>query len=84
MDHRSRARQVGKTAIVCALVLRLMTAGVFQRAVEFLTQPNMVPFLIYLETGRDVRFSPSLEKFSPKFVESSVPLRPKEPEPTEP
>ena len=84
MDLRSRAWQVGKTVILCALVLRLYCSGAFRKAAEFLTQPDMIPFLIYLETGRDVRFSPSLEMFSPKFVESSPPMRPKEPEPTEP
>ena len=84
MDLRSRAWQVGRTAILCALVLRLYGDGAFRKAADFLTQPNMVPFLIYLETGRDVRFSPSLEKFSPKFVESSPPMKPQEPEPTEP
>ena len=84
MDLRSRAWQVGKSVILCALVLRLYCDGAFRKAADFLTQPEIIPFLIYLETGRDVRFSPSLEKFSPKFVESSAPMRPKTEEPTEP
>ena len=84
MDLRSRAWQVGKTVILCALVLRLYCDGAFRKAADFLTQPDVIPFLIYLETGRKVRFSPSLEKFSPKFVESSPPMKPPEPEPTEP
>lgn len=84
MDLRSRAWQVGKSVILCALVLRLYCDGTFRKAADLLTQPDVIPFLIYLETGRDVRFSPSLEMFSPKFVESSPPLRPKPEEPAEP
>lgn len=80
MDHQFRARRVGITAILCALVLRLFAAGVPQKIADFLTQPNIAAFLIYLETGRDVRFSPSLEVFSPGFVESPPPATP---EPTE-
>jgi len=81
LDHQSRARRVGVTAILCALVLRLFSAGVPRRVAAFLTQPNIAAFLIYLETGRDVRFSPSLAAFSPGFVESPPPAIP---EPTEP
>ena len=45
--------------------LKLYDAGAFS------VKPNLAAFLIYLETGRDVRFFPSLEAFSPYFVESS-------------
>lgn len=79
-DYR-RARRVGLASIVCALVLRLWAAGVPERIASWLTQPNIAAFLIYLETGRDVRFSSSLEAFSPDFMESPAPFLP---EPTEP
>lgn len=81
MKDIQRARRVGLTAILCALCLRLWAAGVPERVADWLTQPNIAAFLIYLETGRDVRFSSSLEVFSPDFVESPPPLIP---EPTEP
>lgn len=81
MDPQSRARRAGITAILCALVLRLFSAGVPERIAAFLTQPNIAAFLIYLETGRDVRFSPSLEVFSPQFVESPPPSIPEVTEP---
>lgn len=81
MDHRHRARRVGLTAIFCALLLRLFAAGVPEKVASFLTQPNIAAFLTYLETGRNVRFSPAMEVFFPKFVESAPPVRP---EPTEP
>ena len=81
MDQNDRARRVGTAALLCALVLRLWAAGAPEKIAEFLTQPNITAFLIYLETGRDVRFSPSLEVFSPHFSESPPPSLP---EPTEP
>ena len=66
----TRSRQVGAAAIACALLLRLFAGGGVQKAMDFLARPNIAAFLIYLETGRDVRFSPSLGVFSPDFVES--------------
>lgn len=79
-DYR-RARRVGLASIACALVLRLWAAGVPEKIAAWLTQPNIAAFLIYLETGREVRFSSSLEAFSPDFMESPAPFLP---EPTEP
>ena len=54
------------TAVLVAGCLKLYNAGAFS------VKPNMAAFLIYLETGRDVRFFPSLEGNSPYFVESSA------------
>ena len=81
MDQNSRARRVGLTAICCALVMRLCADGLPDKIINWLAQPDTAAFLIYLETGRDVRFSPSLEAFSPNFMESPAPAIP---EPTEP
>lgn len=80
MNSLHRARRVGLTAILCALVLRLWAGGLPEAVAAWLTEPNTAAFLIYLETGRDVRFSSSLEAFSPDFVESPPPAIP---EPTE-
>ena len=71
MDLRSRAWQVGKSVILCALVLRLYCDGAFRKAADFLTRPDVIPFLIYLETGRDVRFSVSSRE--PHSLESPPP-----------
>lgn len=65
--------------MACALVFRLF-AGDFPPALpDFLTGQDMAAFFLYLETGRDVRFSPSLPAFSPDFVESppaaTIPVR---------
>lgn len=76
-----RARRVGYTAILCALVMRLFAAGVPERLYFRFLQPNIEALLTKLETGRNVRFSSSMEPFSPDFMESPPPFLP---EPTEP
>ena len=77
----SRALRVGAAAILCALTLRLFASGFPEKLLSWLTSPDTAAFLIYLETGRDVRFSPSQEAFSVDFVESPPPAAP---QPTEP
>lgn len=73
MKQYVRARRVGLTAIAAALLLRLWTTGAVERALQWLQSPEGAAFLIYAETGRKVRFSPSLEVYSPDFVESPPP-----------
>lgn len=70
MKEYERARRVGLTAIAFALVLRLFLLDVPGKIVEFLIQPDNDALPTYSETGRDVRFSPSLGTFLPDFVES--------------
>ena len=70
MKQLSRARRVGITAVLCALVLRLWSEGYGEKLLQLVTSPEAAAFYIYLETGRDVRFSPSLPAFSPDFMES--------------
>ena len=81
MKQQSCARRVGITAILCALVLRLWSEGYGEKLLNLLTSPQAAAFYIYLETGRDVRFSPSLPAFSPDFMESppAATLPPTEP-----
>ena len=81
MKQLSRARRVGLTAVLCALVLRLWSEGYGEKLLELVTSPDAAAFYIYLETGRDVRFSPSLPAFSPDFMESppAATLPPTEP-----
>lgn len=81
MNQYQRSRRVGMAAILCALVCRLLSAGVPEKIAAFLADPHISSFLIYLETGRDVRFSASNEVFAPHFSESPPPWVP---EPTEP
>ena len=73
MDHQGRSLRLGAALILCALLLRLCTAGFFQPVVDFFSKPDMAAFLIYLETGRKVRFSPSTEPVEVFARESPVP-----------
>ena len=73
MDHQKWSLRAGSAVIACALVLRLWAVGFFQPVADFLAQPNITSFLIYLETGRIVRFSSS-DGESPFFaLESPTP-----------
>jgi len=80
LKQLTRARRVGITAVLCALVLRLWLGGWGGQALDFLTSPDSAAFFLYLETGRDVRFSHALPAFSPDFMESppaaTVPTEP--------
>ena len=73
MNPSNRALRMGLSAVLCAAVFRLWSSGLPQRLGAWLTQSEGAAFLIYLETGRDVRFSPSSEVFSPNFMESPPP-----------
>ena len=60
MDNEKRSLRAGAVVILCALILRLGMGGFFRPVARLFAQPNMVSLLIYLETGRIVRFSDSL------------------------
>lgn len=79
--EQHHARRVGSAAVACALLIRLFSSGITEALADWLIQPNIAAFLIYLETGRDVRFSSSQEVFVPRFAESPPPAIPA---PTEP
>ena len=59
MDLEKQSLRIGAAAILCAIALRLAAGGGFQPVVRLFSQPNMASLLIYLETGRIVRFSDS-------------------------
>ena len=79
MNHQQRSLRVGAVAIVCAIILKLGLGGFFRPVADFLTRPSISSLLIYLETGRIVRFSDSSGPAT-VFVPASV----TEPEETEP
>lgn len=76
MNPHQRSLRVGMAALACALVFRLFDLGLPKALVSRLIQPDAAAFLIYLETGRDVRFSASEEGFSPDFLESPPAVSP--------
>ena len=60
MDHYKWSLRAGAGMILCAFLLRLAAAGTFQPVADLLTKPHIATMMIYLETGRIVRFSDSL------------------------
>ena len=82
MDHDNRSLRVGAAVILFALVLRLGAGGFFQPVVQLLQKPNIASLMIYLETGRIVRFSDSLghaTAFAPISAETTAPTQATEP-----
>ncbi len=73
MDHQRNALGLGAAAILLALLLRLGAGTLYQHIVTWLSDPTNQSFLLYLETGRNVRFSPSLEVFADSVGESPPP-----------
>ena len=74
MNHQTRCLRVGAAAILCAIIFRLGLGGIFQPIGEFLAQPTISSLLIYLETGRIVRFSTSSEEIPLFAHESATPV----------
>lgn len=73
MDLQQRTRRFGMYVILCALLLRLHLGGVPQKLLQWVTADEQLPFLIYLETGRNVRFSVSSDLIMDFFRESPAP-----------
>ena len=67
MNLPRQSLRIGGLAILFALLLRLSGSGLVQQVSELLSQPTIASWIIYLETGHIVRFSPSfpdMEVFS--------------------
>ncbi len=73
MDNHQRSLRFGAALIAAALVFRLAGSGLFDSLADFLTQPKIASFLLYLETGRIVRFSQSMEEKEVFALESAIP-----------
>ena len=78
MDLQQRTRRFGLAMIACAMTARLFASGLPGKLLTRLQQLDIAPFLIYLETGRDVRFSASQEVFWFFSPESAPPAAKKE------
>ena len=77
MDHYQRALRAGAAAIVLAISLRLFGGGIFRPLLQFRKDPDLLSFLLYLQTGRLVRVTASPEVTQPP----SAPALPSEPVP---
>ena len=76
MHSLHRARRVGITAIACALLMRLSASEFPENLFSGLKQSNTDTISTEQETGHNVRFSSSLDAFSPDFMESPPPVLP--------
>lgn len=76
MDQQSRTLRFGAAVIACAVVARLGAGGFFRPVVRWFLQPETQSFLVYLETGRNVRFSPSSAEITDSVGESPAPAVP--------
>ncbi len=60
MEHRRQVLRFGTAVIVLAAVIRLLSAGFLSPLVALIQKPDVLSFLMYMETGRIVRFPQSL------------------------
>ena len=64
MDQQRKTLRFGAAVIACTVLARLAATGALQPVLDRFRQPGTQAFLVYLETGRKVRFSPSMEEFT--------------------
>lgn len=80
MELRQRTRSFGRRVVVFAVVFRLLTGGLPARVVSWLKGPEAAAWMIFLETGRNVRFSASsrqshtAESPPPRLAASPLPV----------
>ena len=71
MERQKKSMQVGITAILCAVILKFFSVDGPMVLAEALDSPGVTAFLIYMETGRQVRLSP--EEPPPPVILASFP-----------
>ncbi len=74
MDQQRQTLRLGAWVILLAVAARLISANLLQPVLDKLSDPDIQSFLIYIETGRNVRFSSSLEEKSNYDGESPAPV----------
>lgn len=64
MEHQRQILRLGTALIVLAAAIRLVSASFFTPIVSFFGRPQVISFLMYLETGRVIRFAkmPSVQQ----------------------
>ncbi len=76
MDWHGRSIRMGALVIAMAVVLRLWSAGAFERVYEAMASPEAGSFLVYLETGRVVKPRPKPTEPMPTETQPAQPERP--------
>ncbi len=82
MEHRRQFLRLGAAVIVLAAAIRLVSAGFFTPILSFLRNPQVVSFLMYVQTGHVVRFAelpPPPQLQVPTEPVSTKPIQPPEP-----
>ena len=77
MDLEQKVLRVGAAVVVCALGLRLLSGGLPEKILSFLTSPEAAAFVLYLETGRAVRPEAAVPETS-RPSETAAPTLPPE------
>ena len=80
MDPFRRTLRFGAAMISCAVVARLGAGGRFDPLIRWFEKPETQSFLLYLETGRKVRFSDDLEEMSEPVTQPPETSAPPPPE----
>lgn len=73
MNLPRQSLRIGGLAILFALLLRLGGSDILHQVTDFLSEPTISSWIIYLETGQIVRFSPSFPDAEVFFMESRAP-----------
>lgn len=82
MDRQKQVLRMGATAVALAIALRIFSAGYFSPLGTFLERSGAIPFLVYLQTGRVVRYPlPNKPQTQPTETEPQAPVLPEEPVP---
>lgn len=81
MDQQRQIIKLGTIVIVFAISLRLLGGGILS---SFVDNPRFLSFLIYLQTGRAVRFSPDAPNPPELFIPETTAPQPSVPSPTGP
>ena len=79
MDQHQRTLRAGAAALACAIVFRLMSGGLADKLLRWLSDPENQSFLLYLETGRVVHpteVPPSVETQPPTEIITQPPTEP--------
>lgn len=76
MNLPRQSLRIGGLAILFALLLRLGGSGMLQQVSDLLSEPTISSWIIYLETGHIVRFSPSFPDMEVFSMESHAPQMP--------
>lgn len=74
MDRQHQALGLGAWVIALAVAARLSAGWLVQPMQKLLSDPNIQSFLVYIETGRKVRFSSSIGSLANSDGESPGPV----------